>query len=876
MYRIDSLLGVGGMGEVYRSHDTKLRRDVAIKVLPPGFALDADRLTRFEREARTLASLNHPNIASIYGFEDGETERGSVRALVLELVEGETLAERIARKPVPPERALGIAHQIAAALDAAHEKGIVHRDLKPANVKITPDGTVKVLDFGIAKVIDARDATDAVGGVAVTELASRTLVVLGTAAYMSPEQARGGRVDKRADIWAFGCVLFELLSGQPPFARDTVTDTLVSVIEHEPDWSLLPASVTPRVRELLRRCLAKDVRNRLRDIGDARCDEAQSAAPGNLPQAPRGRSVAWLVGGVLVATVGFAAFSLRSPSTSALPASVTFSRLTDAVGIEYSPALSPDGRYVAFVARANGVHQIWVRLLSGGAPLQVTQGPTASERPRWTSDSSALIYFVPSQVPGEQGVIFEVSALGGQSRRLVSAVSGGDLSRDGRSLAVIRFVNERREIATLSADGSQTLHSQTLTDQGGEYGDVRWSPDGRWLAFWYHDDAFSDRVLAVPAAGGEPKALARSSQLSGFSWLPDSSGIVYSSATGSTVLYPPIQNLRVAKLDGSSDRQLTFGDVTYEQPDMHRSGMIAAVRTRRQSDIWRFPVDGAPLENTRAGVRITRQTGQAQTASTSPDGLEVAYLSDSGGHGNIWAAKTDGSGSRQITFERDPNVSIGVPVWSKTGRYIAFIVTRNGTTGLNLVEPDGSGLREIVPVGIGATWASDDRWLYYNVTRNGMRCIEKQPIPSGAAVTVRCDNASGVSLAPDGSTLYFTSLLSSSRGVVDTEIRRASPENAPSALLGAVTAGRVPIVASMLVPTLAPDGGALAMPLIDGDTTNLWVQPTSGGPMHPVTDFADRSVLIARRVAWSPDGRFLYAAVADIDADIVLFEGLRP
>src|SRR4029079_11791858 len=254
-----------------------------------------------------------------------------------------------------------------------------------------------------------------------------------------------------------------------------------------------------------------------------------------------------------------------------------------------------------------------------------------------------------------------------------------------------------------------------------------------------------------------------------------------------------------------------------------------AVRTHRQSDIWRFPVEGAPLENTRAGVRVTHQTGQAQTVSTSPDGAEVAYLSDSGGHGNIWIAKTDGSGSRQITFERDLNVSIGVPVWSRTRRYIAYIVTRNGVTGLNLVEPDGSGMREIVAEGIGAVWSRDDRWLYYSTTSNRMRCIEKMPMPSGATVTVRCDNSGGASLAPDDSALYYTSLLASTRGVVDTEIRRASPEDGPSTLLGAVTAARVPILGSMLVPTLAPDGSALAMPLIDGDTTNLWVQPTSGG-----------------------------------------------
>jgi Tol biopolymer transport system component len=217
-----------------------------------------------------------------------------------------------------------------------------------------------------------------------------------------------------------------------------------------------------------------------------------------------------------------------------------------------------------------------------------------------------------------------------------------------------------------------------------------------------------------------------------------------------------------------------------------------------------------------------------------------------------------------------------VPVWSNTGRYIAFIVTRIGKTGLNLVEPDGSGEREIVENGIGAAWSADDHWLYYGVTREGNRCIEKLPVSGGSAVTVRCDNAGAAAVPRDDSALYFTTLLSNTRGVIDSEIRRASPEDGPSTLLGAVTSGRVPVVASMLVPTLAPDGKGLAMPLVDGDTTNLWVQPTSGGPMRAVTDFGDRDVLIARRVAWSPDSRSIYAAVADIDTDIVLFEGLKP
>ena len=328
------------------------------------------------------------------------------------------------------------------------------------------------------------------------------------------------RVDKRADIWAFGCVLFELLTGQPPFARDTVTDTLVSVVEHEPDWSLLPPAVTPRVRELLRRCLAKDVRNRLRDIGDARCDEAQSAATSTVATA-RGRRrwrVAWFAGGALVlaSAILLGALSWRSPRDAPRPTNITMGRLTDFVGIEDSPALSPDGKSVAFVGRVSGVRQVSVRLLSGGSPLQLTHGATDSTEPRWTPDSSAVIFFTLSSAAAESGTLAEISALGGSARRLTEARAGADLSRDGHSLATIRFVNERLELAVLSADGSRTLRAQPLDGAIGGYGNVRWSPDGHWLAFRRRDEAFNDQMLVVSAEGGDPTVVARSSELFGF------------------------------------------------------------------------------------------------------------------------------------------------------------------------------------------------------------------------------------------------------------------------------------------------------------------------------------------------------------------------
>src|SRR5713226_9689931 len=289
-YEIVAPLGAGGMGEVYRARDTKLGRDVALKLLPPLFTPDADRVARFEREARMLASLNHPHIGAIYGFEDA----GTVPALVLELVEGDTLDDRVRRGPLPLSETLALAQQITDALDAAHRAGIVHRDLKPSNIKITPDGVVKVLDFGLAKALTA-EGSDPNLSKSASMTASGTIagVILGTAGYMSPEQARGQPVDKRTDIWAFGCVLFEMLTGFSAFARNTATDTIAAVVGAEPEWKSLPADTPGSIRRLLTRCLQKDARRRLHDIADARTEledtMATPAEPAPLPT-PRRRS----------------------------------------------------------------------------------------------------------------------------------------------------------------------------------------------------------------------------------------------------------------------------------------------------------------------------------------------------------------------------------------------------------------------------------------------------------------------------------------------------------------------------------------------------------------------------------------------------------
>jgi serine/threonine protein kinase len=388
-YEITSPLGAGGMGEVYLAQDARLGRCVAIKILPDKFSRDAQRMARFDREAKVLASLNHPNIAALYGLE----ESSGVRALVMEFVDGPTLAERVANGPLPLDETLPIAKQIAEALEYAHERGIIHRDLKPANVKITPNGTAKVLDFGLAKALeDDFSTTDISTSPTMSQAATQAGILLGTAAYMSPEQARGKKVDRRADIWSFGAVLYEMLTGKPTFAGETISDTLAAVIRAEPDWSALPGNVPPSIVRLVRRCLTKDPNQRLRDSGEARIaldaaisgtpeDAAAPATTTEQRQPLWRRALPWALAAIAIAlAIAFSSLYWRASQPEPHRVMQLSLALPEPLAGVFEPnpgspfALSPDGSKIVFVASAAGKpQQLYLR------PARPTNGHSHSE-----------------------------------------------------------------------------------------------------------------------------------------------------------------------------------------------------------------------------------------------------------------------------------------------------------------------------------------------------------------------------------------------------------------------------------------------------------------------------------------------------------------
>jgi eukaryotic-like serine/threonine-protein kinase len=867
-------LGAGAMGDVYRARDPQLAREVAIKVLPAASSRDPDRQRRFEREARAAAALNHPNVVAVHdaGVHDG------VAFIVTELLEGETLGHLINGRPLATGKAIEYAIQIASGLAAGHDRGIVHRDIKPDNLFVTKDGRIKVLDFGVARMVDPESAADATATITLDGVS--LVPVVGTAAYMAPEQARGLRADHRSDIFSLGVVLFEMLSGFAPFRRKTPAETLGAILHDDPPEVSAVAPIPPALRRIVRHCLEKAPEARFQSARDLIFD--LEALPGTGPAHGEGRRapqhlsrwsaviVLMLVAVATAAWLGYRAGTGMAPPASSTPSTAaSVRRLTELLGVEESPALSPDERQVAFTATVDGRRQIFVRLIAGGPPVQITRGAVDHESPRWSPDGNALVYFSPATGDAQAG-IWSVSALGGSPRRVIDSIAGADVGRNGR-LACFRLGGGNVQLVTSSLDGTDVRVIAQLV--AGYYLHPRWSPDGRWIAFHKGDGPRQD-IFVIPSSGGEQRQLTdERSTIKGLTWLPNSSGIVYASSRGSTVPYLPPLALWEVRLDHPGHRQVTPVDAWYDQPDVYRSGLMSAARMRMRFDIWNFPFEPVASDNVQRARQLTRQTGQVLTPTVSPDGSEVAFLADSGGHGNLWVMSIETGQLRQVTFEADPTVTVGAPVWSPDGRSIAFVSSKGRSGfefGLWLVSPDGTNLRNVATQGLGMAWSPDSQWIYY--VASSVSPLYKVRASGGTPTLVRSEPTRNVVGVHD-TTLYYMVERALLDGRPELEIRAATPEDGPSRMLARLPASRVPSW-QIVNPALSPDGDWLALPLTDGVTTNIWALSTRTGAWRQVTDFGDRATFIARRVSWSPDGRSIVAAVGEGDADVVLLNGL--
>jgi len=883
-YEILSPLGAGGMGEVYRARDPRLGREVAIKVLPASFSRDAERLRRFEQESRAVGALNHPNVLVVYDVGT----YGDSPYLVTELLEGVSLRERLREGALPTRTAMDYAAQIAEGLAAAHEKGIVHRDLKPENIFLCRDGRAKILDFGLAKSTESK-SLDATATRVDLGTPTEPGTLLGTAAYMSPEQVRGQVADSRSDIFSFGVVLYEMLVGQRAFHRSTGADTASAILKEEPpDFSSTGRYIPAALDRIVRRCLQKNPEQRFQSARDLAFHleslSSDSGTDARMPPLPENKKspYQWIIAGVAILLALTAGVWWYCGRTQRVTTPVTFLRLTDFDGIEESPTFSPDGKSVAFVSDSTGSRQIWIRLLAGGPPLQITHGSEDHLEPRWSQDSATIIYYTPPSEGSLQGTVGEISALGGAPRQIASAISGADVSHDGERLAFFRL-NNRKEVELVSSDrnGSDAKVIATATATF-SYRQPRWSPDDSAIAYIHNVSDWADDVYVVSIKGDAPQRLTNEGLLmSGVAWAPDGSRLIYSSARGNTVLYLPTLHLWSVSARGGPPQQLTFGEAGDESPDVDRNGRILVSRRHMQFDIWKFPTTLNPAENVRNAVRITHQTGQLQAPTLDNNDREMAYLSDNGGHGNLWVISLATGEKRQITFERDTDVVIGVPIWSPDGSTIAYAINlpSEGSRMVRYmgVRPDGSDPRVLIPEGSWAAWSGDSQWFYYSelspVAATGNFRLMKRPVAGGSPVSVRSDNARGPAVAPDGSALYYIVPLQTLNGSLDYELRMARPEDGPSKVLARISGRRVPVWQG-LHPVISKDGRELVMPLNDGLGTNIWSVSTSDGKLRPLTDFGQKRTFIARRISWSSDGHWVFAAVGEGDSDIVQMEGL--
>ena len=799
-FNVTGVLGAGGMGKVYRARDTRLNRGVALKILPEAFAADPDRLARFQREAESLASLNHPNIAQIYGIEE---EEDGTRALVLELVDGPTLEEQIAEGPVPLDDALAIATQIADALEAAHEAGVIHRDLKPANVKVRADGTVKVLDFGLAKALGtAPEHGDPHASPTIATAATRMGVIVGTAAYMSPEQARGRAIDRRTDVWAFGAVLFEMLTGRRAFAGDDFTTTLAEVIKSEPSWEGLSGDVSTAVSAVLRRCLRKDPKERMRDIGDVRLGLLGAFEDPERPAAtlpPAGAAPPETGGGWKRHWVGLAGTAVVIAAVAIGPAvwiapppapSVAFPvRFTIPAAASNVPfvELSPDGRHLAYLESDEGREgRLWIHSLETGQARELTAADTAGFTVFWSPDSRFLAF-------SAAGSLQRIDRTSGSVETVCDAprLFGGSWNDDG----VIVF-GAISGIMQVSAEGGTPVPLTRVDTARGELGHVaRFLPDGRHFLYLRASSDSTVSGIYVGALDGEPASqnparLVATRQNATYAPPAGPAGGGHLLLLqGDRLLAQPFDDQRldlagdatvVTEGVGAFDVFAAFsvsrnGVLAYRGTEATRSvlwiqptGQESAAEGLRgledpenprlspdgrrlalivADDLWVFDLEGRP------SIRLTFDGGDKASPLWSPDGQRIVYEGD----GSLYSVSAAGGGSPEPV---GPQGHFHAHDWAPNGDLIAAEISAERVGLVEFPTVPGSEPREIFrsPAndGVSAALSPDGRWLAYTSDATGSLEVWARPYPGpGAPVRISPRGGTEPVWARDGGALYY-------------------------------------------------------------------------------------------------------------------------
>jgi serine/threonine protein kinase/Tol biopolymer transport system component len=785
-YEIRSPLGEGGMGVVFRALDTKLHREVALKLLPDHFVDDPEHLARFRREAQVLASLNHPNIAQIHGLEDSTPQT----CIVMELVEGETLQERLKRGPIPIPEALRIAAEIASAVEAAHQRGIIHRDLKPANIKVKREGNVKVLDFGLAKSYQNGQSSTVSSSPTVLS-ASVPGVIMGTAAYMSPEQAAGRGADRTTDVWAFGCVLYEMLVGRPAFDGGTVSEILAAVLKSEPDWDRLSAATPQTIRRLLRRCLQKDRQFRQRDIGDVRLEIIEAShveSDTEKASQRRGQGPAWALGlAVVLLILLMARLALKQTSTTVVPSSeMRFEIVTPPTTDPESLAVSPDGQKIVFAATAEGRQRLWLHWLESGS-AQPLAGTDSGYYPFWSPDSGSLGFFA-------DGKLKRIDIATGSVQVLASATAGrgGAWNRDG----VILFAPQAGPIFRISAAGGEpTLLTQP--ERGISHRFPHFLPDGRHFLYYEYgpqtrtlfvgqlEGSDTHRLLNVDVAGvySSPDKLVFIRQgtlfaqyfdavrlaLSGKPF-PIGEQVMANMGIGSAAVSASDTGLLVYRSGPQQRRQFTWFDrlghetgrvgspdsAEPKAPALSSDGRnIAFDRTLDGNrDVWLLEMARGVLR------RLTFNPALDEGAIWSPEGSSIVFTSNRGGSGQLYQLAASGAGDEKLLVRSGSYPGD----WSPDGRYLIYrtqdVKTKYDIWALPM-EGDGKPF-PVVQTNFDerdAQFSPDGRWIAYESDESGRFEIYIQPFPGpGAKVPISTSGGAQVRWPRQSKELFYIGL----------------------------------------------------------------------------------------------------------------------
>lgn len=930
-YEIRSKIAEGGMGEVYLAHDARLDRTVALKILPATVASDPDRMRRFVQEARLASGLNHPNVAHIYEIEEIEGHH----FIVMEYIEGRTLRQHMAHRQLELPETLEIGSQVAAALSAAHEMGIVHRDIKPENIMVRPDGYIKVLDFGVAKLTDQpTSATD-------TEAPTKALVntdpgaVLGTVGYMSPEQARGAGVDKRTDLWSLGVVLYEMLAGRPPFEAATAGDVISAILGKEPpllaryvrdvpealDWIITKALTKDRedryqtAREIsgdlrrlkerlqtaaeIERSVAPDNASREILSRTSTAGETTGATPppasqtGQSPSPQTASSAEYLVGeikshktGLIVAVaalaVGLLIFAIvgiivvyklgtgsgssqpaSSGKAATAPANMKISRLT-VNGKAENAAISPDGKTVVYVVREGGQRSLWIRQVATNSNVQIV-APTETYIGRQTfSPDGNYVYYYGQDKENLKGALFQVAALGGTPRRILSDIGSPiTFSPDGTRIAFLRNDNAGSGEDRLMLANVDGTNERQLTMRKGDkffgYGGLGWSPDGKVIAssVGTYVGGFHFKIATVDVETGEQKEINSRKFSDGgrISWLADGSAMLLSAADQGA----NDSQIWMVNYPSGETRPITHDLSNYGGTSLTAdSRSLVTVQYDGTANVW-----VAPAADINRGKQVTsaKREGEAGLAWT-PDN-RIVYSSLVSGNQDLWIMNADGTNQKQLTA--DPELDVA-PAVSPDGRYVVFNSMRRGFPSLWRMDIDGGNLKQLTDQqeDYRPEISPDSRWIVFTSWRTGRQTLWKISIDGGQPVQISDLFVNTVTISPDGKSLAC--------------FWRDEKPNSPLRLVLLPFEGGTPTKVIDMPPTSGgkplwlADGRSIGVYDSRSGTPNLWSQPLDGGPMKQITDFKPEGLW---GIDWSADGKFVAQSRGVGTSDVILISDFR-